>query len=153
MNLEVKISPIYQSRLFGNMFTLVDRNFEPASKILWQHLLSTQSFPLSHSPAADHDLPPTPACGYDRRALAVQTLLTWIVLPVTYLVTDPAANINWVFGFGKESQTVIHPLLYLALGIILLPVVVYLPGHLVLLRLFSHRRNKAAKSHDCVPPK
>ena len=77
--------------------------------------------------------------GYDRRALAVQTLLTWIVLPVTYLVTDPAANINWVFGFGRESQTVIHPLLYLALGMILLPVVVYLPGHLVLQRLFSHR--------------
>ena len=82
---------------------------------------------------------PLQGLGYDRRALAVQTLLTWIVLPVTYLVTDPAANINWVFGFGKESQTVIHPLLYLSLGMTLLPVVIYLPGHLVLQRLFSHR--------------
>lgn len=77
--------------------------------------------------------------GYDRRALAAQTLLTWIVLPVTYLVTDPVANINLVFGLGEGPQTVIHPLLYLAVGMILLPVVVYLPAHLVLQRLFSHR--------------
>lgn len=77
--------------------------------------------------------------GYDRRALAAQILLTWIVLPVICLITDPAANINWAFGFGKESQTMIHPLLYLALGMILLPVVVYLPSHLMLQRLFSHR--------------
>lgn len=77
--------------------------------------------------------------GYDRRALVAQTLLTWIVLPVTYLVTDPVTNINFVFGFDEEPQTLIHPLLYLALGMILLPVVVYLPGHLVLQRLFGHR--------------
>lgn len=91
--------------------------------------------------------------GYDRRALAAQTLLTWIVLPVTYLITDPAANINWAFGFGEEPQTLIHPLFYLALGMILLPVVVYLPGHLVLQRLFSHRLNETTVSHDCAPPK
>ena len=91
--------------------------------------------------------------GYDRRALAAQTLLTWIVLPVTYLITDPAANINWAFGFGKEPQTVIHPLFYLTLGMVLLPVVVYLPGHLVLQRLFSHRLNGTTVSHDCAPPK
>jgi hypothetical protein len=77
--------------------------------------------------------------GYDRRALVGQTLLTWILLPVTYFVTDPAANINFVFGFGDEPQTLIHPLLYLALEMILLPVIVYFPGHLVLQRLFNHR--------------
>jgi hypothetical protein len=73
--------------------------------------------------------------GYDRRALAAQTLLVWIVLPLTYLVTDPAANINLAFGFGEEPQTAMHPLLHLALEMILVPVVVCWPTHLVLRRL------------------
>jgi len=76
--------------------------------------------------------------GYDRRALPAETLLTWIVLPVTYFVTDPADNVNLAFGFN-EPQTVMHPLLYLALGMILLPVVICWPAHLVLKRLFARR--------------
>jgi len=77
--------------------------------------------------------------GYDRRALPAQALLIWIVLPVTYLVTDPVANINLVFGPGTEPQTVVHPLLYLAMEMTLLPVAVCWPTHLVLQRLFGHR--------------
>lgn len=75
--------------------------------------------------------------GYDRRALKAQTLLIWIVLPLTYLVTDPADNINLAFGFGSEPQTMMHPLLHLALEMILLPVVICWPFHLVLQRLFG----------------
>jgi hypothetical protein len=74
---------------------------------------------------------------YDRRALTAQTLLIWIVLPLTYLVTDPAANINLAFGFGRGPQTVMHPLLHLALEMILLPVAICWPSHLVLQRLFG----------------
>lgn len=77
--------------------------------------------------------------GYDRRALVTQTLLIWVVLPVTYMVTNPADNINLVFGLGKEPQTSLHPLFYLGLEMILLPVVICLPGHLVLLRLAGRR--------------
>jgi hypothetical protein len=77
--------------------------------------------------------------GYDRRALAAQTLLIWIVLPVTYLVTDPAANINLAFGLGKAPQTVIHPLLYLALEMAVLPLAVCWPAHVLLQRLVRHR--------------
>ena len=77
--------------------------------------------------------------GYDRRALMTQTLLIWVVLPVTYLVTNPADNINLVFGLGKEPQTFLHPLLYLSLEMVLLPVVICLPAHLVLLRLVGRR--------------
>jgi len=73
--------------------------------------------------------------GYDRRALVAQTLLICVVLPATYLLTDPADNINLVFGPGKEAQTAIHPLLYLALEMVLLPLVVCLPMHLLLRRL------------------
>ena len=75
--------------------------------------------------------------GYDRRALLAQTLLTWIVLPVTYVVTDPADNVNLVFGF-REPQGAIPPLLYLALEMILVPVVVLWPTHLVLQWPNSH---------------
>lgn len=77
--------------------------------------------------------------GYDRRALLAQTLLVWLVLPLTYFLTEPAENINLVFGPGKDPQTLVHPLLYLALEMILLPIVVCLPVHLLLQRLFSHR--------------
>ncbi len=77
--------------------------------------------------------------GYDRRALPAQTLLTWIVLPATYLLTDPAANINGVFGLGEEPQTVIHPVLYLTLEMIVLPIVVYWPGHLLMNRVLDAR--------------
>ena len=77
--------------------------------------------------------------GYDRRAFLAQTLLVWIVLPVTYLATDPADNINLVFGLGREPQTSIHPLLYLGLEMALLPIVVCLPAHLLLRRLIGRR--------------
>jgi hypothetical protein len=75
--------------------------------------------------------------GYDRRALTAQTLLIWVVLPLTYLVTEPAANINLAFGFSRGPQTVMHPLLHLALEMILVPVAICWPTHLLLQRLFG----------------
>ena len=75
--------------------------------------------------------------GYDPRALKAQTLLIWIVLPVTYLATDPAENINLVFGFGPEPQTLMHPLLHLALEMILVPAVVCWPSHLLVQRVLG----------------
>ena len=77
--------------------------------------------------------------GYDRRALPAQIILVWIVLPVTYLVADPTENINFTAGWGTEPQTILHPLLYLGLEMILLPVVIYWPAHLVLRRFFGRR--------------
>lgn len=77
--------------------------------------------------------------GYDRRAFAAQTLLIWLVLPLTYLVSEPAANVNLVFGPGRSAQTALHPLLYLGLEMILVPVAVCLPAHLLLRRLFGQR--------------
>jgi len=74
--------------------------------------------------------------GYDRRALIYQTLLTWAVLIVTYLTTDPAKNINWVFGPGSKPQHVVPPLLYLGLEMAIIPICVFLPTHLLLDRFF-----------------
>jgi hypothetical protein len=75
--------------------------------------------------------------GYDRRAIVVQTVLAWLVLPATWLLTEPQENINWVHGFGKPPQTVLPPLVHLGLYMALVPVVVFLPMHWLLQRLFA----------------
>jgi len=75
--------------------------------------------------------------GYDRRALPAQTLLTWVVLPASYLLTDPAENINFVFGPGREPQTWLDPQAYLALEMVSLPLLVCAPAHLLMKRLFG----------------
>lgn len=70
--------------------------------------------------------------GYEPRALLAQTALGEVVLVVTYLLTDPSKNINWVFGPGAKPQRRVPPLAYLALYMVLLPLVSYWPVHLLL---------------------
>lgn len=77
--------------------------------------------------------------GYDRRAFAAASLLAWIVLPACYLFTDPSRNINWVFGIGTVPQTWLPGPVYLAALMALVPVVLYLPSHLALNRVFGAR--------------
>jgi len=74
--------------------------------------------------------------GYEWRALIYQTLLTWAVLIVTYVTTDPEKNINWVFGPGSKPQHAVPPLLYLGLEMAIIPICVFLPTHLLLDRFF-----------------
>src|SRR5205823_10676010 len=75
--------------------------------------------------------------GYDPRALPAQTVLAWIVLLACYLWTDPADNINWVFGPGAKPQRRLPARVYLLLLMVFLPVGIYLPTHYLLLRAFS----------------
>lgn len=77
--------------------------------------------------------------GYDRRAWAAQTLVALALLPLTYLVTKPADNINWVFGPRSEPQQQLPSLLYLALLMLFFPLVVYLPTHFVLSRWLGEK--------------
>jgi predicted membrane protein len=74
--------------------------------------------------------------GYDSRALAVQTALAWVVLPLTYAFTDPAKNINWVFGLGHPPQRRFSPRAHLAVLMLGFPLLVYLPTHLLLAAVF-----------------
>jgi hypothetical protein len=69
--------------------------------------------------------------GYDRRAWTVQTLVAWLVLPLCYCCTAPAANINWVFGPGAQPQTWLAPFHYFLLVMAVFPFGVYLPTHLL----------------------
>jgi len=73
--------------------------------------------------------------GYDERALLAQTVLAWLVLPLTYWVTDPSENINWVRGPRGEPQKWMAGWLYLLVQMVALPILIYLPTHLVLKKL------------------
>ena len=71
--------------------------------------------------------------GYARRALLWQTLLTWIVVPLSYLLTEAERNINWVHGPFGQPQDSLDPLHYLFLLTLLWPVIVYLTVHLLMI--------------------
>lgn len=73
--------------------------------------------------------------GYDRRALVWQTGLTWLAIPAAYLFTEAERNINWVHGPFGQPQTWLEPLPYLALLMLLWPVAIYLPVHLLMVAL------------------
>jgi hypothetical protein len=74
--------------------------------------------------------------GDDRRALRRQLLRRWLVLCFTFLFTDPALNINWVFWPGNEPQHWIDPRAYFAVVLATWSLLVLAPMHLLLRRLF-----------------
>lgn len=78
--------------------------------------------------------------GYDKRGWLLQTGIAFIVLPVCYVFTGPERNINWVWGLFGKPQTMVAPLIYFIALMIGYPLVIYLPTHLVLNRLFSRRQ-------------
>jgi hypothetical protein len=71
--------------------------------------------------------------GYDGRALAVQSIVCWAVLVVSYLVSTTEENINWVFQLG-ETDLGLPSMAYLALLMLAIPLCFYLPTHALLLR-------------------
>jgi len=73
--------------------------------------------------------------GYDERALPAQTVLAWIILPLSYLLAPPSENVNWVRGPRGNLQTSMSGPLYLGLTMIGFPLLVYLPTHFMLNRL------------------
>lgn len=74
--------------------------------------------------------------GYHRKALLGQTLVCWIVLPLSYMVSKPTANINWVFGFIDPPQQWLPAAGFVLLLMALFPLVLFLPTHLLLRRVF-----------------
>ena len=83
--------------------------------------------------------------GYDKRALAWWTVLTWGLLLVSYLflprppapADDPAmsVNVNFVFGLNMSGpQQRVPELVWLAGMMIALPLLAFLPTHLAFRR-------------------
>lgn len=77
--------------------------------------------------------------GYDRWAILWQTGLTWLVVPLSYLVTDPGHNINWVQGPFGQPQASLEPFWYLAALMLAWPLILYLPVHLMMLVVMRRR--------------
>ncbi|HEY8520548.1 MAG TPA: membrane-associated protein [Gammaproteobacteria bacterium] len=73
--------------------------------------------------------------GYDERALLAQTLLAWIVLPLTLWLAPPEKNVNWVRGFGHPPRRRLSQPAHFALMMLLYPLLIYLPTHLLLVRV------------------
>ena len=73
--------------------------------------------------------------GYDRRALTAHTALFWIVLLATRTLTGPEDNINWVYGLGPDAIQTLPQWLYFPAYMAVIPVLVFLPMHLLLSRL------------------
>lgn len=85
--------------------------------------------------------------GYDRRAFWTWATLAWALMPICYFVMPPppvpednpnaVVNINYVYGLDDaKAQTWMHPLAWLGLLMAGLPLVIYLPTHLILKRVF-----------------
>jgi len=72
---------------------------------------------------------------YDPRAFVSQTILCWVVLLFCYFFTDPAKNINLVFGFGDRFP--LQGWVYFIALMAFDPLVIYLPMHLVLKKVFG----------------
>lgn len=84
---------------------------------------------------------------YDRRAFAAWTIVAWGLVLVCWLgmpappapSDDPLrpVNINYVYGFSdKAPQTWMPQPLYVALMLVILPLGIFFPTHLLLARLF-----------------
>jgi hypothetical protein len=99
--------------------------------------------------------------GYDKRALRAWTVLAWGLVLVCYfwMPAPPAppdnpqlpVNINYVYGFSDAAaQTWMPQNAYVALLMAVLAVVIFLPTHLILGRLFGTIQSTADDSLQLV---
>jgi len=68
--------------------------------------------------------------GYDERGWKLQTLTACVVVPINYF-WRPQYNVNWARGLVRE-QHVVPGLIYLAAYLVVLPLLIYWPTHLLL---------------------
>ena len=84
--------------------------------------------------------------GYDKRAWQYHVLMTWIVVPINYF-WRPQFNVNWARGWSFSEQHAFTGPAYLATYLIVVPLVVYLPTHL-LLRRWAERSGRVARNSE-----
>jgi hypothetical protein len=73
--------------------------------------------------------------GYDERALTYQRVLTWLVFILTYVSTDPERNTTGSSASAADRNAFCRRC-YLGLEMVIIPVCVFLPTHLLLKRFF-----------------
>jgi hypothetical protein len=83
--------------------------------------------------------------GYDRRALGAWTVLAWVLMLIAYFYLPPPpapvdrpnlpVNVNYVYGMSDDKpQEWMPPLAWLGLMMAGLPLVFFIPTHLILSR-------------------
>lgn len=77
--------------------------------------------------------------GYDRRALALQVTTMWVLLLISYFFAPPEMDINYVLGPFEKQQTYMAPGLYLLVCMLVCPLILSVPPHL-LLSAYQRRR-------------
>lgn len=83
--------------------------------------------------------------GYDKRAFPYWTVLAWVNLFIAYFLLpapslanpDAVANVNYVYGFGAEPQTFVPGWFWFVGELVILPLALIAPMHLLLNRLFG----------------
>jgi hypothetical protein len=81
--------------------------------------------------------------GYDRRGLPAWTVVAWALILISFFFLTPPrpgagltpVNINYVWGMGDvAAQTWVSPYVWVAGMMILMPLLLFLPTHIVLTR-------------------
>ncbi len=76
--------------------------------------------------------------GYDRRGLWLQCALAVILVYAGWLFTDPERNLNYAFTpFGLEQVWLPHWLYVALLALVVNPLVIFLPGHVLVVTLLA----------------
>jgi hypothetical protein len=86
--------------------------------------------------------------GYDRRALLWQLAECWVLLPLTFFLTQPEENVNWVYGAFDRVQQLMPTGVYLVVCMAVYPLAIYLPTHLFLVALFRRQAQAQALVHQ-----
>jgi hypothetical protein len=100
--------------------------------------------------------------GYDRRAFPLWTVVAWLLMGICYVAMPPPTatpdrpdqpiNINYVYGFGdKEQQDWMDPDWYFTFLIVAMPLVIFLPSHLLFGWLLTKKQNEAAGAWATSP--
>jgi hypothetical protein len=84
--------------------------------------------------------------GYDRRAFLSQSAECVVLLPLTYFLTQPRENVNWVYGPFEHAQHVVPTGIYLVFCMVVYPLAIYLPTHLLLAAFFPARPRGLART-------
>jgi len=124
-NVDYLLRLILRRRITG----LTEYMFEP------QRPLILRTLSLFHVPLPLVLLWMLAAWGYRNSALTGATVLALFVLPASRLVSTPAANINWTYGLSR-TQELFSPPVYVALLFAAFVVLLFLPTHLILSRMF-----------------
>jgi hypothetical protein len=90
--------------------------------------------------------------GYDRRAIWLQFATYAVLLPLSYLFGTEKDDLNWVLGPFGRVQTTVHPLLYLLAAIVVFPLVLSLPLHLIFAALLPNRPRSNGDGPTPDPP-